>query len=108
MENMEPRHHRRRPTKRPIECNHPAVQSYLRAEPHHAPPASPPSSRVLAIIPVMSTPDETKHRQQLVAEGFSNTFVWQDRPGAYYSDHTHVDLTAHIILDGEMTLTMNG
>jgi quercetin dioxygenase-like cupin family protein len=56
----------------------------------------------------MSTPDETKHRQQLVAEGFSNTFVWQDRPGAYYSDHTHVDLTAHIILDGEMTLTMNG
>jgi mannose-6-phosphate isomerase-like protein (cupin superfamily) len=45
---------------------------------------------------------------QLKAEGFSHTFVWQDGPNAYYPDHTHNGVTAHIILDGEMTLTMKG
>jgi len=34
--------------------------------------------------------------------------VWQDGPQAFYPDHTHSDLTAHIILNGEMTLRMNG
>jgi mannose-6-phosphate isomerase-like protein (cupin superfamily) len=47
-------------------------------------------------------------RKQLEAEGFSHTFVWQDGPRAFYPDHTHVGLSAHIILDGEMTLTMKG
>jgi mannose-6-phosphate isomerase-like protein (cupin superfamily) len=56
----------------------------------------------------MPNPDETQLRQQLETEGFSDTFVWQDRPNAFYPDHTHAGLTAHIILDGEMTLTMNG
>ena len=42
---------------------------------------------------------------QLKAEGFSHTYVWQDGPNAHYPDHTHNGLTAHIILDGEMTLT---
>jgi mannose-6-phosphate isomerase-like protein (cupin superfamily) len=45
---------------------------------------------------------------QLRSEGFSHTFVWQDGPHAFYPDHTHAGLTAHIILDGEMTLTMQG
>jgi mannose-6-phosphate isomerase-like protein (cupin superfamily) len=45
---------------------------------------------------------------QLRSEGFKHTFVWQDGPQAFYPDHTHAGLTAHIILDGEMTLTMNG
>ena len=45
---------------------------------------------------------------QLRSEGFSHTFVWQDGPHAFYPDHTHAGLTAHVILDGEMTLTMNG
>lgn len=44
-------------------------------------------------------------REQLAAEGFSHTFVWQDGPNAFYPNHTHAGLTAHIILDGEMTLT---
>jgi quercetin dioxygenase-like cupin family protein len=44
----------------------------------------------------------------LAAEGFAHTYVWQDGPNAFYSDHTHIGLTAHIILDGEMTLTMDG
>jgi hypothetical protein len=50
---------------------------------------------------------EKDYRKQLEAEGFSHTFVWQDGPNAFYHDHTHAGLTAHIILDGEMTLTTN-
>jgi quercetin dioxygenase-like cupin family protein len=46
--------------------------------------------------------------KQLRAEGFGHTYVWQDRPHASYSDHNHATETAHIILEGEMTLTMGG
>jgi quercetin dioxygenase-like cupin family protein len=52
--------------------------------------------------------DENALRKQLENEGFSHTFVWQDRPNAFYPDHTHAGLTAHIVLDGEMTLTTAG
>jgi quercetin dioxygenase-like cupin family protein len=51
---------------------------------------------------------ESQLRKQLESEGFAHTFVWQDGPNASYADHTHAGLTAHIILDGEMTLTMGG
>lgn len=37
-------------------------------------------------------------------EGFVRTYVWQDQPNAYYGEHTHERETAHIILDGQMTL----
>ena len=43
--------------------------------------------------------------RQLHSEGFLHTYVWQDGPNAFYPDHTHATETAHIILDGEMTLT---
>jgi quercetin dioxygenase-like cupin family protein len=56
----------------------------------------------------MAPLSESELRKQLSAEGFVHTFVWQDGPQAYYSDHTHDGLTAHIILDGEMTLSMAG
>lgn len=46
--------------------------------------------------------------RQLHCEGFLRTYVWQDGPDAYYHDHTHGGETAHIILDGEMTLTQDG
>jgi len=46
--------------------------------------------------------------EQLHAEGFGHTYVWQDGPHAHYADHTHAAETAHIILDGEMNLTMAG
>ena len=49
-----------------------------------------------------------EHEQQLHAEGFGRTYEWQDGPHAQYADHTHATETAHIILDGEMTLIMNG
>ena len=56
----------------------------------------------------MSPLNEGQLRRDLEAEGFAHTFVWHDHPHAFYPDHTHAGLTAHIILDGEMTLTMNG
>ncbi len=56
----------------------------------------------------MATLDEGELREKLHREGFEHTFVWQDRPGAFYPDHKHDTLTAHIILSGEMQLTMNG
>ncbi len=52
--------------------------------------------------------NENALRKQLGAEGFSHTFVWEDGPHAFYPDHTHGGRTAHIILDGEMTLTTGG
>lgn len=52
--------------------------------------------------------NETEFRKQLEAEGFSRAFVWQDGPNAHYPDHQHTGVTAHVILDGEMTLTING
>jgi quercetin dioxygenase-like cupin family protein len=45
---------------------------------------------------------------QLMNEGFSHTYVWEDAPNAYYPHHTHGVETAHIILKGEMTLTVDG
>lgn len=50
--------------------------------------------------------DEKKLTEQLRREGFGHTYVWQDGANAHYPDHTHAEETAHIILDGEMTLTM--
>jgi len=52
--------------------------------------------------------DERQLAQSLEQEGFGHTYVWQDGPNASYPDHTHTTETAHIILSGEMTLTMDG
>lgn len=52
--------------------------------------------------------NEQSLAKQLRDEGFSHTYVWQDGPDAYYPDHTHGEETAHVILNGEMTLTMGG
>lgn len=57
---------------------------------------------------MMAGTSDRELRKQLESEGFSHTYVWQDGPNAHYPDHTHASLTAHIILDGEMTLTMSG
>ena len=52
--------------------------------------------------------DEKQLARTLEQEGFGHTYVWQDAPNASYPDHTHAMETAHIILSGEMTLTMGG
>ena len=46
--------------------------------------------------------------QQLREEGFRHVYLWQDGPHASYPDHRHPVDTAHIILEGEMTLTCGG
>ena len=52
--------------------------------------------------------NETELARALQQEGFRQTYVWQDAPNTAYPDHTHATETAHIILQGEMTLTTNG
>jgi quercetin dioxygenase-like cupin family protein len=56
----------------------------------------------------MARMDERELTAQLKKEGFGHTFAWEDGPNARYPDHTHAMETAHIILSGEMTLTMDG
>jgi mannose-6-phosphate isomerase-like protein (cupin superfamily) len=52
--------------------------------------------------------DQKSLERQLRNEGFLHTYVWQDGPNAFYEDHTHAMETAHIILDGQMTITQGG
>ena len=52
--------------------------------------------------------DEANLANSLEDEGFHQTYVWQDGPNASYPDHTHPTETAHLILSGQMTLTMEG
>jgi len=52
--------------------------------------------------------DERRLASQLQGEGFSHTYFWADGPNTKYPDHAHISETAHIILSGEMTLTING
>jgi mannose-6-phosphate isomerase-like protein (cupin superfamily) len=54
----------------------------------------------------MSGIDERELAAKPRREGFGHTYTWQDGPNAHYQDHTHAVETAHIILSGEMTLTM--
>jgi mannose-6-phosphate isomerase-like protein (cupin superfamily) len=56
----------------------------------------------------MKTLHEDELHRQLHAEGFRRTYTWQDGPNAFYPEHTHPTETAHIVLDGEIAITMNG
>lgn len=51
---------------------------------------------------------DEQFRRKLEEEGFETLYVWEDGPDAFYSDHKHLGDSAHIILDGEMKLTMQG
>lgn len=51
---------------------------------------------------------EEQFRTKLEEEGFETLYVWEDGPDTFYSDHKHLGDSAHIILGGEMTLTMQG
>lgn len=46
--------------------------------------------------------------KELRQDGFKHFFVWQDGPDAFYPDHKHAGRSAHVILEGEMTLTSEG
>jgi quercetin dioxygenase-like cupin family protein len=52
--------------------------------------------------------DSAPFERQLRQEGFRHIYVWTDAPHASYPDHTHAVDTAHIVLDGELTLTCGG
>lgn len=52
--------------------------------------------------------DETTIRAALAREGFTGLFVWRDAPGATYPEHTHGGETAHVVLDGEITILAEG
>jgi quercetin dioxygenase-like cupin family protein len=52
--------------------------------------------------------DSRALERQLREEGFRRVYAWEDSAHACYPDHTHAVDTAHIILDGEMTLTCGG
>lgn len=45
---------------------------------------------------------------RLTNEGFSEIYVQQDGPNKVYDDHEHGLVSAHVILDGEMTVTVDG
>ncbi len=51
---------------------------------------------------------EKEWEKKLRDEGFSVTYVWEDGPNVSYRDHTHATETAHVILEGEMTVTSGG
>ena len=52
--------------------------------------------------------NERELAKQLESEGFGQTYVWEDGPNTQYPGHTHATETAHLILRGEMTLTIDG
>ena len=54
---------------------------------------------------------EMKEREladQLIREGYSHLYVWEDGPGVDYPEHHHRAESAHIVLSGEMTITSDG
>jgi mannose-6-phosphate isomerase-like protein (cupin superfamily) len=52
--------------------------------------------------------NEKEWTKKLREEGFEDVYVWQDGPDYSYPDHTHPGTSAHIILEGEMTVISEG
>jgi mannose-6-phosphate isomerase-like protein (cupin superfamily) len=52
--------------------------------------------------------DRRAFERQLRDEGFRRVYTWEDDAHAFYPDHTHPVDTAHVVLEGEMTLTVGG
>ncbi|HTY40014.1 MAG TPA: cupin domain-containing protein [Candidatus Paceibacterota bacterium] len=44
--------------------------------------------------------------EQLKREGFKSVYAMDDGPGVTYDDHTHPVTVAHVIIKGEMMLTL--
>ena len=52
--------------------------------------------------------NEKELQKQLSDEGFTGIFIHRDHPDAFYPDHTHSGITAHIVLEGEITVSSGG
>ncbi|KAL1923149.1 uncharacterized protein VTP21DRAFT_9525 [Calcarisporiella thermophila] len=55
-----------------------------------------------------SKPNQSEQEAQLRTEGYTHIFEWSDPPNAHYPPHVHSTETTHLILEGELTLAMNG
>ena len=51
---------------------------------------------------------EHEFEDQLRKEGFKHIYVWQDGADTWYPDHVHPTATAHLIVEGEVTVTIKG
>ena len=51
---------------------------------------------------------EAECRDELWQEGYTEITVQTDPPGLMYPEHTHETTVAHVILEGEMTLVVDG
>jgi len=52
--------------------------------------------------------NKKSYEQKLREEGFSGVFTHRDRPNACYPDHTHHGMTAHVVIEGLITVTSEG
>ena len=48
--------------------------------------------------------NEKEWIKKLKEEGFNNLFIWTDKPHEYYMPHKHNQLSAHVIIEGGMTV----
>ena len=46
--------------------------------------------------------------EQLLCEGYVHLYVWEDGPHVHYPEHEHRAESTHIILNGEMSMTVDG
>ncbi len=51
---------------------------------------------------------EHEFEDLLSKEGFKHVYVWQDGPDTWYPDHVHPAATAHLIVEGDVTVTIKG
>ena len=56
----------------------------------------------------IGTMEEKDLAEQLIREGYCHLYVWEDGPNVEYREHKHRAESAHVILKGEMSMTMNG
>lgn len=52
--------------------------------------------------------NEKEIMEKLKQEGFRNVFTHTDSPGAVHPEHTHNNLTCHVVIDGEIEITSGG
>lgn len=52
------------------------------------------------------TPEE--HIELLKVQGFTNVYIWDATPGEEDGEHSHECDTKLVILDGDITITLNG
>jgi len=52
--------------------------------------------------------EQKDHAEQLLQEGYVHLYVRDDGPNVEYPEHQHRAESAHIILHGEMSMTMDG